>query len=136
MPKRKTPKELANVLMTRHEQVLDHCDEMLRVKRTVELENQAEHIRNRTPEEMIAFVNGYNACLEAVMHEFGCYAGFSYAGPTREQEDSAGNKYKSRSLFDPGEYKEAEVFYKTDITQAPRFAEWRKMYYTNGIKGG
>lgn len=128
--KRKTPPELAQVLMKRHEELLDHLEEMLRVKHEVPVENQASHIRDRTEAEMIARMDGYNACLEDVMRAFNCYAGFSYAGPTRIDPATG---YKSRSLFDSTEAAEADSYYKTDITKAPRFAEWRRLYFTNGI---
>ncbi len=128
--KRKTPAPLAEVLMVRHEELLTHLEEKLRVKRTVPVENQADHIRDATEAEMIARMDGYNACLEDVMAAFKCYAGYSYAGPTRIDPATG---WKSRSLFDSGEAAEADQFYKTDITKAPRFAEWRRMYYTNGI---
>lgn len=117
MAKRKTPPALARVIMDRQPEVIAHCEEMLRVKRTFAPENQAPHVRDRTEAEMVAFVNGVNACLEMVMHEFGCYAGFHNYGPLkRNAPGSEGGT--SRSAVGPAD---------------PDYLEWRKLYYTNGI---
>lgn len=113
--KRKTPPALAEVIMTRQPAVIEHCEEMLRVKRTVAVENQADHVRDRSEAEMVAFVNGFNACLEAVMHEFNCYAGFHNYGPMQGTDPRLGT---ARHQVAPGH---------------PDYLEWRKLYYTNGI---
>lgn len=117
MAKRKTPPPLARVIMERQPQVIAHLEEMLRVKRTVAPENQAPHVRDRTEAEMVAFVDGVNACLEMVMHEFGCYAGFHNYGPLKHHEP-APQAGTSRSAVGPTH---------------PDYLEWRKLYYTNGI---
>lgn len=113
--KRKTPAPLAEVIMTRQPEVIAHLEEMLRVKRTVPAENQAPHVRDRSEAEMAAFVNGFNACLEVVMHEFNCYAGFHNYGLPKTSEKHLGT---ARHQVAPGD---------------PEFEEWRKLYYTNGI---
>lgn len=113
--KRKTPPALAEVIMKRHPEVIAHLEEMLRVKRTVPVESQAEHVRDRTEAEMVAFVNGYSACLEAVMHEFNCYAGFHNYGPPVTTEKHLGT-----------------TRYQVPPTH-PDYLEWRRLYYTNGI---
>lgn len=114
MAKRKTPPELARVIMERHPGVIAHLEEMLRVKNTVAVENQAPHVRDRTVAEMVAFVNGYSACLEIVMHEFNCYAGFHNYGPVTKFAEGVTSRYQV-----PPDHKD--------------FLEWRKLYYTNGI---
>ena len=123
MAKRKTPPALARVIMERQPEVIAHLEEMLRVKRTVAVENQAPHVRDRTEAEMVAFVNGFSACLEAVMHEFNCYAGFHNYGPVvKDVAQSLGNTpalvSHSRHSVAPGH---------------PDYLEWRRLYYTNGI---
>lgn len=115
--KRKTPPALAEVIMHRQPEVIAHCEEMLRVKRTQPVESQADHVRNRTEAEMVAFVNGFNACLEVVMHEFNCYAGFHNYGPPVPGSAAFG-ELPARYSVPPGH---------------PDFLEWRKLYYTNGI---
>lgn len=128
--KAKTPPALARVIMERHAAVIDHLDEMLHIKRTLPVDQQAPHIRDRTEAEMVAYVDGFNACLEAAMHEFNCYAGFSYAGPVRIDPVHG---HQSRDLFNNSEAREAQEYYQTGIEKAPRFAGWRRVYYTNGI---
>ena len=119
MAKRKTPPALARAIMERQPEVIAHLEEMLRVKRTVAVENQAPHVRDRTEAEMVAFVNGYSACLEAVMHEFNCYAGFQNYGPPRPLHgDNGALVGTSRAAIGPSH---------------PDYLEWRKLYYTNGI---
>lgn len=115
--KRKTPPALARVIMERQPEVIAHLEEMLRVKRTLPLDCQADHVKNRSEEEMVAFVNGFNACLEAVMHEFNCYAGFQNFGP-RTTANSLDGVSLSRTSVGPKD---------------PDYLEWRKLYYTNGI---
>lgn len=117
MPRKaKTPKPLAEVIMVDFPIVIERLEEMLRVKGAVPTENQGEHIRDKTEAEMIAFVNGYAACLERIMCEFNCYVGFQYYGPQTAHADGI----KSRHV----------------ITKASTdFAEWRRLYYTNGIAG-
>lgn len=118
MAKRKTPPALARVIMERQPEIIAHCEEMMRVKRTLPLDCQADHVKNRTEAEMVAFVNGYNACLEAVMHEFNCYAGFQNYGPLRVIKREGQPDCTARTGLGPDH---------------PDYLEWRKMYYTNGI---
>lgn len=123
MAKRKTPPALARVIMERQPDVIAHLEEMLRVKRTYPADQQADHVRNRTEAEMVAFVNGYNACLEAVMHEFNCYAGFHNYGPVVKNVAAVlGN---SPALVSQSRHSVAPSH--------PDYLEWRKLYYTNGI---
>jgi hypothetical protein len=118
--KRKTPPELAKVIMERHPAVIEHLEEMLRLKRTLSEENQPRYVKGRTEAEMVAFVNGYSACLEEVMHVFKCYAGFHNYGPPVKT-------YVSRpgSLLSTVRHQVAPA--------NPDYLEWRKLYYTNGI---
>lgn len=110
MAKRKTPKALAAVVITRHRLQIEHTEELLRVKRTVPVENQADHVKRLTEEQIVARMEGYNTCLEDAMHESNCYAGFHNYGP--KQADGA------RYQVPPG---------------SEDFLDWRRIYYTNGI---
>jgi hypothetical protein len=118
--KRRTPHELAEVIMHRHAEVIAHAEEKIRVKRTVPLENQAEHVRNASEEEIVAFVEGYSACLETVMHAFNCYAGFHHYGPQKPAE--------------PIPVTGSPIMVRRQTTQGqPDYQPWRRLYYTNGI---
>ena len=108
--KSKTPEALARVIMERHAAQIAHTEELLRVKREVPVENQADHVRAKTEAEIVAFTNGYSACLEQVMHEFNCYAGFHWFGP-----------------------KDADGGRRVVSSESPDYLEWRRLYYTNGI---
>lgn len=110
--KRKTPPALAEVIMHRQPEVLNWIEEKMRVK-TLPTDQQAEHVQKQTVGEMVAYMDGYNACLEEVMHRFNCYAGFMYAGPRQRV-----GGVESRRSVGP------------DDTS---YREWRRLYYTNGI---
>lgn len=110
--KRKTPPALADVIMHRQPETLAWIEEKMRVK-GLPVDQQAEHIQRQTLGEMAAFMDGYNACLEEVMHRFNCYAGFMYAGPRQRV-----GGVESRRSVGP------------DDTS---YREWRRLYYTNGI---
>ena len=77
-------------------------------------ENLADHVRHRTETEMVAFVNGFNACMEVVMHEFNCYAGFHHYGP-KVAADVTNAGPTARYSVGPDH---------------PDYLEWRKLYYT------
>lgn len=116
----KTPAALARVLMERHPAIIEHTEEKLRVKRTIPVESQGEHIRAQSEGEMAAFAEGYAAALADVQHEFNCYAGFQHYGPAvrtivSKPEEVPGTVRHSVSQ-DDGNY-----------------LSWRRLYYTNGI---
>jgi hypothetical protein len=115
MPRKsKTPPALARVITERYPVYLAHTEEKLRVLRTVPPENQADHIRGKTEAEIIARLEGYQACLEDAMHEANCYAGFNHYGPA----EPCGNSTVRHSV------REGE----------PGYEPWRKLYYTRGNK--
>jgi len=93
--------------------MLSYTEEKLRIKRTVPVEYQGEHIRGKTEGEMTAFMEGYAACLEDAMHEARCYAGFHWYGPV----DANGGRHAVNDT-------------------SPDYLPWRKLYYTNGIAKG
>lgn len=123
MAKRKTPPALARVIMERHPQVIEHLEEMLRVKRTLPADQQADHVRNKTEAEMVAWVEGFSACLEAVMHEFNCYAGFHNYGPKQFVPPV--------DLSVPATQR--PTYRQIVPSRHPDYLEWRRLYYTNGI---
>lgn len=110
--KRKTPKALAEVIMTRQPEVLNWIEEKMRVK-TLPLSQQAPHVQEQTVGEMTAYMDGYNACLEEVMHRFNCYAGYMHVGPRQRL-----GGVESRNSVGPND---------------TSYREWRRVYYTNGI---
>lgn len=117
--KRKTPPALAEVIMNRQPETIAWIEEKIRVK-GLPVDQQAEHIQRQTLGEMAAFMDGYNACLEEVMHRFNCYAGFHHYGePTVTPQSSPGTV--------PG-----TVRYQVSESH-PQYRPWRKLYYTNGI---
>jgi hypothetical protein len=77
----KTPAKLI-ALLDRQQGVMRHVDEVLRVKRTAALENQAAHVREKPEDYWIGLAHGANNMVEAVLHEHNCYAGFYYQGLT------------------------------------------------------
>lgn len=76
----RTPAKVVE-LLSRHQQQMDHVEEVLRVKRTVPLENQAEHVKSRSEDYWIGIAHGASNMLESVLHEYKCYAGFHHVGP-------------------------------------------------------
>jgi hypothetical protein len=115
MPRKsKTPPALARVIMERYPAQIAHLENKLHIKRTVPVECQSDHIKEQTEAEMVAFLRGYQTCLEDAMHEAKCYAGFNNYGP---QEVHAGG-HTARTQVREGD---------------PDFIEWRRLYYTNGI---
>lgn len=125
MSKRKTPPALAEVIMYRQPEVVKATEERLRVKALYgnNPDHIAEWLVNKTEAEIVSFMEGYNACLEAVMHEFNCYAGFHWYGPEKDAEPV--------DLSVPA-HQRAKV--RTQVRgDDPEFRDWRKLYYTNGI---
>lgn len=116
--KRKTPKELARVIMERYVAMIEMTEERIRVKREVPVENQADHIRNTTEAEMVARMEGYSSCLEDTMHEFNCYGGFHNYGPKVQHVEDGKIVYSGRHSVSE---KDAD------------YLPWRKLYYTRGI---
>lgn len=112
-----TPKPLARVIMDRQPEVIARLEENLRKKAQAQAAGD-EWLATRTEGELVAFMEGYNACLETVMHEFNCYAGFNNYGPQVPQTENDGSVTKSRRAIGPSD---------------PDYLAWRKLYYTNGI---
>jgi hypothetical protein len=107
--KRKTPKYLAEMIQ-RHADYVDYAEERIRVKTTVPVENQAEHIQRVTVAEIEGQVTGYWVALEAALMAYGCYAGFMYVG--EKKRENGANCW---------------ISVKPDH---PEFREWRRHYFT------
>lgn len=75
--KKKTPDHIVNMLQ-RHADNVEHHEEMIQVKLTVPIENQAQHVRQNTVEQMIGRIEGMNTMVEEALHAYGCYRGFTY----------------------------------------------------------
>jgi hypothetical protein len=106
----KTPTHVLR-LMERQELILRHVDEVLRVKATVPVESQADHVREKSADYYVGLADGANTMLEEAMHRAGCYAGFMYVS------ESKGQSYCIvRSEVRPDH---------------PEFAEWRRVYFTH-----
>ena len=106
----KTPQRLVKMI-SRHIEYLDHVDEMIRVKTTVPVENQAWHIQNSTVEFLEGCAMGACMMLDHALADSNCYAGFMYVGPSKRSAD--GSAY-------------AESVTATN----PEFKEWRRHYFT------
>lgn len=115
--RRKTPEYIVQ-LFVRQQQRLDWVDEVLRVKRTVPPDSQADHIKAHPESYWIDMMVGYNCAIEDVMHEYGCYHGFGYVG-------LRGKVQQGESLFgsDP------ETARPRVGVNHPDFAEWRRFYF-------
>lgn len=112
---RKTPKYLA-ALIERHADFCDHVDELIRVKTTVPVENQAQHVRDGTPELWIGRAEGYWIALETALMAYGCYAGFMHVGPKKAQLNSDNTVSYSWTGVGPND---------------PEYREWRRHYFAH-----
>lgn len=112
---RKTPKHLLP-LFDRHQALIEHVTEVLRVKRTVPLENQANYIKEKPEEYWIGLADGYNGLLESALHESKCYAGFCVIGATKVRVEGT----------------ESEYYYPSIGWDHPEYAGWRRQYYIRG----
>jgi hypothetical protein len=107
--RKKTPKHLVEFIQ-RHEDYVDYANERIRVKTTVPVENQGDHIKRITVAEIEGQATGYWVAVEAALMAYGCYAGYSYVG--RKVSDGHGKAHWT--YVKPGD---------------PDFAEWRRVYY-------
>lgn len=107
----KTPAKLL-ALIERHQGTMRHIDEVLRVKRMVPVENQANHIREKSEDYWIGLAHGHSAMLETALFEHNCYAGFHYVGST------------------PVVLDEDTSFLPSVGLEHPEYAAWRVSYLT------
>ena len=106
----KTPQRLVKMIR-RHIEYLNHIDEMIRIKTTVPVENQAQHIQNGTVEFWEGCAMGAGSMLNTALNDANCYAGFMYVGEPKRAAD--GSRYA------------------VSVTAAdPEFKEWRRHYFT------
>lgn len=98
-------------LMENQQDMIVYVTEILRVKRTVPLENQANHVKSKSEEYWIGLADGVNAMLENALFAAKCYAGFSYMGIPKQMPDGS----ISTEMVGPDH---------------PEYAGWRRMYYT------
>lgn len=75
--KKATPASIIN-LLARHKGMMNYVDEVLRVKKFVAVENQADHVKSRSAEYYEGLAYGANAMMENALFESGCYHGYSY----------------------------------------------------------
>ena len=109
----KTPTRIRELLLRQSEQ-MDHISEILRVKRTVPVENQAPHVRNKSEDYWIGVAHGYNNMVEQVLFEHKCYAGFH----TRAEK--------------PVTLSTGESYYPWISSDQPGYEDWRVQYHTKG----
>lgn len=112
--KRKTPDHLLKMIEWQTN-FMNHTDEQIRVKLEVPVENQADHIREKTVEQMIGRAEGVNTLLEHALMDWGCWAGFQYVGKPKRV-------YNEDSSF--------TVQHTVVGHTHPEYAEWRRIYYT------
>ena len=108
--KRKTPPLILD-MMKRQQVLMRHVDEVLRVKRTVPLENQMTHVREKSEDYWIGLADGHNTMLENMMLEYNCYAGFQNQGCT------------------PVVLESGDSFYPWVDRDDPEYAGWRRVYF-------
>ena len=120
MAKRKTSAFLRK-LIERHIEKIAYIDEMIRVKTTVAVESQADHIKAGTVAEWEARAAGINALLEDALFIGGCYAGFMYQGEQKRRYHPTGA---------PGEGGSWSTHYESVGSEHPEFKEWRRFYFT------
>lgn len=104
----KTPAKV-KAIMDFHVQQIEWITETLRVKRTVPIENQADHVK-KSEDYWLGLAHGYNAMLESVLHEHNCYVGFVYVGATAVGFDGC------------------EPFIPMVGVDHPEYASWRVRY--------
>lgn len=73
----KTPAKVLE-LMEQQQSHMRWITDLLHTKRTVPLENQADHVKENTQEYWIGIARGINMMLEVALMAHKCYAGFSY----------------------------------------------------------
>ena len=108
MAKKITPASVVKML-ERHQGAINYIDEVIRVKKFVPVENQAEHVRSKSVEYWIGRADGANAMMEDALFSAGCYNGYSYVD---RQETING------LTFNP-----------CIGTSHPEFVEWRREYH-------
>lgn len=111
--KAKTPAKLLEVIK-RHECAMAHISELLRVKRTVPIDNQAPHVRTSSEDYLRGLAHGNSAMLENMLFESNCYAGFSYIAET------------------PVSFEGCPPFIPTIGPDHPEYTSWRVRYHSRG----
>lgn len=107
--KKKTPPFLID-LIARHQDHVEWLEEAIDIKSRVPVENQAEHIQNRSVDNILGKIDGMIACLEDALHAYGCYAGYHYtARPTNIN---------------------GTMYHQWVTATDPRFKEYRRIYHT------
>jgi hypothetical protein len=109
--KKKTPAFIID-LITRHMDHVEWLEEAMGVKLRVPVENQAQHIQERSVDNLLGKIDGMIACLEDALHAYGCYAGF---------------RYVARSA-----HLEGTQFWEPVGLVDPRFKEYRRQYLVRG----
>ena len=105
---RKTPAHVIKLLES-YETRMVHLEEMLRVKKTVPVENQSSFIRENSEEYFMGMIQGVVSMMDSVLHEFNCYHGFYYVGADRKPlEHVVGQK----------------------IQENPEYRDWRISFYS------
>lgn len=82
----KSPKYIVHAVET-HSRAVEYCKELIRVKHTVPVENQAQHIQDGFPALWIARVEGQALMLEDMLFNANCYNGFHYTSPETYEWD-------------------------------------------------
>jgi hypothetical protein len=110
--KRKTPARLIAMIKS-HEDFMDHASECIRVKLTVQVESQAEHISSNTVEYFYGMAQGMSEMLERELYNANCFAGYHHVGR------------RQRHNFDEGGYCFVRPIIGSDNAD---FADWRRHY--------
>lgn len=113
----KTPKLLVESI-AEYDRAVEHTEEMIHVKETLPLENQAPHIRAGSPEIWIARLEGQWVMLESLLHRAHCYAGFMYVSkPVRQLQADDGTVSTARYGVGP-DHAEYRDWARTYFTKA------------------
>lgn len=114
MPRKRKATPDVKRTIERHEAYIEWIEEVLRVKRTVPVEDQAKHVREKSEEYWIGLAHGASSMLEAMLHEFGCYAGFQHMSEKRTQRNQDGTVSTWREAVGPDH---------------PEYTSWRVRYF-------
>lgn len=105
---RKTPAHVVKML-ERYEEKMLHFEEILRIKSTFPVENQAAHVRDNSFEYYDGVIRGTISATEDMLHTFGCYHGFYYVNALRESLVYV----SGRKIQDDPEYRDWRIKFYT-----------------------
>lgn len=117
MANKKTSATIKKVL-AQHRDRMIWIDEILRIKATVPVENQAEHVRNHSVEYYEGMAWGANSVIEEILMAYSCYAGFQNCGPIIVAPPKGDGPYLSEKIH----------YFPIVSHKHPDYKAWRRVY--------